>query len=218
MARIVSFTFNPFYENTYILYDTTGACVVVDPGCYTREEEEELADFISRQKLTPVLLLNTHCHIDHVLGNAFVAETWNIPLVMHRGELSQLQNVVNYAPSMGMHFKPGPDPQRFVEEGDIIEFGNTRLQVLFTPGHSPASVCFYCKEDGFIVSGDVLFYDSVGRTDLPGGNSATLMNSIRTKLLTLPDTVKVYAGHMQPTTIGRERNENPFINGAYAGW
>lgn len=216
MASIISFTFNAFYENTYVIYDRTGACVIVDPGCYDRAEEDDLVDAISKKGLKPALLLNTHCHVDHVLGNKFVSDTYQIPLVMHRGELPVLQNVVNYAPSMGLRYRPSPDPERFVVDGDTITFGETTLDVLYTPGHSPASVCFYCKADNFIVSGDVLFHDSIGRTDLPGGSMPTLMHSIRTKLMNLPDETKVYAGHMQSTTIGRERLHNPFLTGTYA--
>lgn len=215
MTRIASFTFNPFYENTYIIYDETGECVVVDPGCYTKEEREELADFISRQQLKPKYLLNTHCHIDHVLGNQFVADTWQVPLVMHKDELPVLHEVVNYAPTMGIYYQPSPEPSRFVEEGDVISFGNTELKVFYTPGHSPATVCFYCEKEKILVSGVVLFYDSIGRTDLPGGDYDTLISSIKTKLFVLPDDVTVYAGHMQSTTIGRERRLNPFLNGTF---
>jgi hydroxyacylglutathione hydrolase len=211
MASIVSFTFNPFYENTYVIYDETGECVVVDPGCYTKEEQEELGDFITKQRLKPKYLINTHCHIDHVLGNKFVADTWRVPLLMHKGELNGLHEVVNYAPTMGMNYKPSPEPEIFVEDGDKVTFGNTILDVIFAPGHSAASICFYCKAHKFIVSGDVLFRRSIGRTDLPGGNYETLINSINEKLLPLPDETKVYAGHMQPTTIGEERSENPFL-------
>ena len=218
MAQIASFTFNPFYENTYILYDKTGECVVVDPGCYTKAEQEELTDFITRQRLKPVLLLNTHCHIDHVLGNQFVADTYGVPLLMHKGELPVLHEVVNYAPTLGINYKQSPEPTLFRDEGDTVEFGETVLKVFFTPGHSPASICYYAEKDKFIVSGDVLFHDSVGRTDLPGGNSTTLLDSINRKLLSLPDDVTVYAGHMQKTTIGRERKMNPFINGTYVSW
>jgi len=218
MAGIISFTFNPFYENTYVVYDRTGRCVIIDPGCYDQAEEEELADTIRRKALTPVLLLNTHCHVDHVLGNKFVADTWKIPLVMHKGELPVLENVVNYAPSLGIYYKPSPQPTRFVEEGDTVEFGETKLKVFYTPGHSPASVCFYAEKDGFIVSGDVLFHNSVGRTDLPGGDPRTLFKSITEKLLTLPDATKVYAGHMQATTIGAERDHNPFLQVRVEDW
>jgi len=215
MARIASFTFNPFYENTYIVYDETGECVVVDPGCYTKEEREDLGGFITRNQLKPVYLINTHCHIDHVLGNKFVAETYGVPLMMHKGEIPVLEDVVNYAPTLGVHYQPSPEPEIFVDEPDLVRFGNTELKVFFTPGHSPASICFYNEKDKFLVGGDVLFYDSIGRTDLPGGDYETLISSIKTKLLVLPDDVKVYAGHMQATTIGRERKFNPFLNGTF---
>jgi len=215
MAQIVSFTFNPFYENTYIIYDETGECVVIDPGCYTKKEQLALSTFISENKLKPVFLLNTHCHIDHVLGNKYVAETYNLPFLMPEGEQIVLDEVVNYAPSMGMNYQKSPDPETFVVEGVDITFGNTVLKVISAPGHSPDSVCFYCEKDKFISSGDVLFYDSIGRTDLPGGNYQTLMESIKNKLMVLPDDVKVYAGHMQSTTIGRERKLNPFLNEKY---
>ena len=212
MAHIVSFTFNPFYENTYVIYDETGECVVVDPGWYSKEEMEELGDFITRQRLTPKYLINTQCHVDHVHGNRVVADTCLVPLLLHKGELPVLHEVVNYAPTMGMYYKCSPEPEIFVEEGDEVKFGNTVFKVLFTPGHSPASVCFYNAADKFIVSGDVLFKRSIGRTDLPGGNYETLIASINNKLMVLPDETKVYAGHMQPTTIGEERRENPFLN------
>ncbi len=212
MAQIVSFTFNPFYENTYIIYDETGESVVIDPGCYSKKEQLELSSFISEHKLKPVYLLNTHCHIDHVLGNKYVAETYNVPFLMPEGEQIVLDEVVNYAPSMGINYQKSPDAAIFVKEGVDITFGNTILKVISAPGHSPDSVCFYCEKDKFIASGDVLFFDSIGRTDLPGGNYTTLMESIKNKLMVLPDDVKVYAGHMQSTSIGRERKLNPFLN------
>lgn len=211
MSSIASFVMNPFYENTYIVWDETGECIIIDPGCYTKEEEEEIEDSIRQKKLTPKYLINTHCHIDHVLGNKFIADKYQVPLLMHKGEIPVLHEVINYAPSMGIYYKQSPEPEIFVEEGDTVHFGNTELQVLFTPGHSPASVCFYNEKEKYLIGGDVLFYDSIGRTDLHGGDYDTLMHSIHTKLMALPDDVKVYAGHMQTTTIGRERKMNPFL-------
>lgn len=211
MAHIASFTFNPFYENTYVIYDETGESVIVDPGNYSKTEDRELEEFISKHNLQPKYLINTHCHIDHVLGNKFVTDTYKVPLLMHKGEVPVLENVIIYAPSMGINYKGSPEPEIFVDEGDVVEFGNTRLEVLFTPGHSPASVCFYNAKDQFIIGGDVLFYDSIGRTDLPGGDYKTLINSIKNKLMVLPDNIKVYPGHMQSTTIGREKKVNPYL-------
>jgi glyoxylase-like metal-dependent hydrolase (beta-lactamase superfamily II) len=210
--KVQSFTFSPFAENTYILYDDTNSCVIVDPGCYGHEEEKQLSDFITTQKLKPVRLINTHCHIDHVFGIPFVTRQYELKPEMHRGEVIVLQ----FAPQSGMMFgtpvEPMPEPGAFIEEGDVITFGNTKLEVLLTPGHSPASICFYHRESKQLISGDVLFKGSIGRTDLPGGDYETLMNSIFTKLLELDDDVKVYPGHMEPTTIGEERRTNPFIH------
>jgi glyoxylase-like metal-dependent hydrolase (beta-lactamase superfamily II) len=210
--KIHSFTFSPFAENTYVLYDDTGECVIIDPGCYGRAEEKQLTDFISSQKLKPVRLINTHCHIDHVFGIPFVTRHYGLKLEIHKGEVIVLQ----FAPQSGMMFgtpvEPMPEPGAFIEEGDVITFGNTKLEVLLTPGHSPASICFYNREGKQLISGDVLFKGSIGRTDLPGGDYEALMNSIFTKLLDLDDDVKVYPGHMEPTTIGEERRTNPFIH------
>lgn len=215
MGGIASFTMNPFYENTYLIWDKAGKCAIIDPGCYTREEEDELTDFISKNKLIPELLINTHCHIDHVLGNKFIAEHYQIPLLMHHLELPVLHDVVLYAPSFGMYYKQSPEPALFADEGDVITVGEMELKVLFTPGHSPASICFYHEKEKYLIGGDVLFYDSIGRTDLPGGDYDTLISSLQNKVMLLPDDVKVYAGHMQATTIGRERKYNPFLTGAF---
>jgi len=214
MAQVKFFTFSPFSENSYIIYDDSKECIIVDPGCYTDEERQRLSKFISDNDLTPVRLINTHCHIDHVFGNRYVAETYKLPLEIHEGEIPVLESVPMVAKMYGIpnvQLSPDPDPNKFIKEGDTISFGNTKLSVLFTPGHSPASVSFYCKEDSFLIAGDVLFQGSIGRTDLPGGNFDTLLQSIINKFLPLPDDVIVYSGHGNPTSIGVERNSNPFI-------
>lgn len=213
MSRIASFTFNPFAENTYVVWDETMQCVIIDPGCYSREEKKELSDFISRNKLIPQYILNTHCHIDHVLGNYYLSTFYKIPLVMHSGEVPVLKAVETYADTMGIEYEVSPAPASFLADGDTFTFGSTTFDVLFTPGHSPASICFYNKREGYILSGDVLFLDSIGRYDLPGGNLDTLMQSIREKIMTLEDVVNVYPGHGPETTVGRERKFNPFLNG-----
>ncbi len=213
MSRIASFNFNPFSENTYVVYDDTLQCIIIDPGCYTREEKKELTDFIVGKKLLPQYILNTHCHIDHVLGNYFISETYRIPLAIHAGELPVLQAVDTYADTMGFVYEKSPDPEIFLEPGSAFSFGNTQLDILFTPGHSPASVCFYNKREGYVISGDVLFLDSIGRYDLPGGNLDTLLESIHSQLMTLKDIVNVYPGHGAQTTVGRERRFNPFLKG-----
>lgn len=209
--KVQTFTFNPFEENTYVLYDETGECVIVDPGCYDRAEQRQLTDFIAAKNLKPVRLINTHCHIDHVFGISFVCEHYGLKLEIHEGELIVLKFAKQAGMMYGTPVDDMPEPGSFLQEGDVVTFGNTKLEVLFTPGHSPASICFYDKESKQLISGDVLFKGSIGRTDLPGGNYETLMQNIFTKLMTLDDYVKVYPGHMDATTIGKERRNNPFI-------
>lgn len=210
MVQVQSFTFNPFSENSYVLYDETGESVIIDPGCYEKEEEEELKAFILSRHLTVKLLLNTHCHIDHVLGNDFVKRQFKVPFLIHPDELNVLRSVKVYAPSYGFQHYREVLPDGILQEGQRIIFGKSTLDVLFLPGHSPGHVGFYHPMQKFLVSGDVLFFRSVGRTDLPGGNSDTLLSSIQHKLFALPDEVTVYSGHGPITTLGEEKAENPF--------
>jgi glyoxylase-like metal-dependent hydrolase (beta-lactamase superfamily II) len=212
MIYVEPFTFNPFQENTYVLYDDTKSCLIIDPGCHTAQEQQVLANFIAVKELKPALLLNTHCHIDHVFGNKFVKELYNVPFQMHAADLSTLHAVPSYAPQWGFTVEPSPEPETLLNHGDMVQFGNSSLQVLFTPGHSAGSICFYSNEFGFVIAGDVLFHGSIGRTDLPGGDYDTLIDSIKTQLLPLADAVKVYSGHGPATTIGYERDHNPFLN------
>ncbi len=207
--KIQKFTFNDFMENTYVLYDETLECVVVDPGCNTKKEEDLLSGFIEKNKLVVKILFNTHCHIDHILGNAFVAETYNVPLSSHKGEIPVLEAGEMVSNMYGIQYKASPDMTMFYEENDLLEFGNTQLKVLFTPGHSPASISLYTK--GILIGGDVLFDNSIGRTDLPGGDHATLIKSIKEKLFVLPDDTIVYCGHGPETNIGKEKQFNPFL-------
>ena len=211
MISIKTFTCNPYQENTYILYDETLECVIIDPGMYTGEEQNTFLKFIADNKLKPVLLLNTHCHIDHVLGNKFVFDTYGLLPQFHQGELFVLNAVVAYAPQMGIRYDVSPQPEIYLSETGIISFGNSKLELIFAPGHSPAHLCFYNGENKILMGGDVLFYNSIGRTDLPGGNHAQLIKNIREKLFILPDDCKVYPGHGQPTTIGFEKQYNPFL-------
>jgi len=208
---IAIFTFNPFAENTYILYDESKKCVIFDPGCSNPEEQQQLTDFIESNKLTPVKLINTHCHIDHVLGNKFVSDNYNLPLTSHKGESGVLDMQPQVSTMYGIPYDPSPKITIFLDDGDIVTFGNTILKVFFTPGHSPASISFYNEEHGVVIGGDVLFQGSIGRTDLPGGDFETLSKSIREKLYVLPDDVVVYSGHGPSTTIGIEKRTNPFV-------
>ncbi|MEO0041279.1 MAG: hypothetical protein RL329_727 [Bacteroidota bacterium] len=206
------FTFNVFQENTYVLYDETKACIIIDPGCYTQAERNKLTDFIKHKGLTPKRLINTHCHLDHVFGNPFVATTYGLGLEIHPYEIPVLQNVDWAGKRFGVPVPTQPEPTAFIQEGDMITFGNTKLTTILAPGHSPGSLCFYNAEQGYLIGGDVLFYESIGRTDLPLGNHATLLQSIQNKLFVLPDETVVYSGHGGKTTIGHEKKYNPFLN------
>lgn len=205
------FTFNPFQENTYILYDETGDCVIVDPGCSTKKEENTLDEYIVTQNLKPVRLINTHCHIDHILGNKHVSEKYNLGLEIHEGELEVLNSGTMVSEMYGIGYDPSPSPSRFIKENEIISFGNTKLESILTPGHSPASLSFFNKKANILIAGDVLFRESIGRTDLPGGSMETLLLSIKNHVLTLGDQVLVFPGHGPKTTIGHERVNNPFL-------
>lgn len=212
MTQIQAFEFNPFGENTYVVWDETGECVLFDPGCYTQSERDTLRQFIEENNLRPVRLINTHCHLDHVFGNAFVVKTWGIGLEIHEAELPVLSSFEKVCQMYGVPFEDSqPMPVNFLEAGETLNFGNTKLKVLYTPGHSPASLSFYCEEAGFVVAGDVLFLESIGRTDLPGGNFETLLQSIRSQLFTLPDETLVYPGHGPATTVRHEKEYNPFL-------
>ena len=212
MIQVHQFTFNPFAENTFILFDETKKCIIIDPGCYSNDERIILSRFIQDNALEPVRLINTHCHIDHVFGNRYVAELYNLPLEIHKNEIPVLEAQSTVAQMYGIpDVQQSPDPSIFIEDHDIIQFGNSTLKVLLTPGHSPGSISFYSEENQFIISGDVLFQSSIGRTDLPGGDYNTLMESIFEKLMPLEDSVIVYSGHGDSTSIGVERKTNPFI-------
>lgn len=212
MITVQAFTFNEFQENTYVLYDETGECVIIDPGCYNPSEQRELVEFIDAHGLKPVKLLNTHCHIDHVLGNTFVAERFKLPLYLHEGELFTYNDTLRWTVLFGIAPLEVPENKVFVTEKDTITFGNSTLHIAFTPGHSKASITFYNLDEQFAIAGDVLFMESIGRTDLPGGNYETLIQSIQTQLFAWPDETRIYSGHGYPTTIGHERKFNPFLN------
>jgi hydroxyacylglutathione hydrolase len=211
MFTIYSFVFSPLAENTYLLFDDNKECIIVDPGCYFPNEREELEHYISFNQLQPKFLLNTHCHLDHVFGNQFVIETYAVPLYVHPDE----EVVLKYAPlaaeRWNLPFDNYNGPLLFLREGDTVQLGTDVLKVIAAPGHSPGHICFYCEEQGFLIGGDVLFRNSIGRTDLPGGNFETLIKNIRTKLFTLPDETVVYSGHGERTTIGFEKKHNPFL-------
>jgi glyoxylase-like metal-dependent hydrolase (beta-lactamase superfamily II) len=211
MLKIKSFTFNPFQENTYVL-SSQGEAVVIDPGNSNREESNLLDQYIENEKLKVKYLLNTHCHIDHVLGNYHVKEKYKVSFLMHEIDLPVLRSVKVYASNYGFPTYTECLPDSYLREGDEVEFGKIKAKVLFLPGHSPGHIGFYFESERKIFSGDVLFQSSIGRTDLPGGNFDTLIDSIHKKLFTLPDDVTVYSGHGPTTTIGEEKVSNPFCS------
>ncbi|HHP7242074.1 MAG TPA: MBL fold metallo-hydrolase [Cyclobacteriaceae bacterium] len=210
--EIKPFVFNPFMENTYIIFDKdTREAAVIDPGCYEPREQKELAEFIHNNELNVKLLLNTHCHLDHIFGNRFVQEKYNVGLGIHKNDLEMLRAAKVYAPGYGFDNFQDAEPEYFIEEGQTIAIGDNVFEIIFIPGHSPGHVGFYSAENKILISGDVLFQDSIGRTDLPGGDYNLLLENIHNKVLQLADDVVVYSGHGQNTTIGHERKNNPFV-------
>ena len=211
MIYIDFFTFSPIQENTYILWNEKSEALIIDPGCYFTAEQETVKSHITHKGLQPVQLLNTHCHLDHVFGNKWVAETYKLELFIHTLE----EKMLALAPASGLMYGLGFDnykgPLHFLNEGDAVHFGTDELLVIHVPGHSPGSICFYCKQQNFIIGGDVLFLESIGRTDLPGGSHEQLLKNIREKLFVLPDETIVYSGHGPQTTIGHEKMYNTFL-------
>ncbi len=211
MLQIHCFTFNPFQENTYLIINEEKQVWIVDPGMYDTRETNEFNDFISTNGLLPQAIINTHAHIDHILGIQHVKNTFKIPFLMHEKELPVLQGASNSAKMFGFNFTNVPKADGFITETEPLKLGKDEIEVRFTPGHSPGSVVFYSKEDKWVIGGDVLFNQSIGRTDLPGGNHATLLASIREQIFTLPDDTEVHPGHGPSTTIGFEKKHNPFL-------
>lgn len=211
MLSIKFFTFSPIQENTYVVYNENKECIIIDPGTYDDEEKETLKQFILDNNLIAKALVNTHCHLDHVFGNKFFSEEFGLKLQIHRNE----EVVLSYGPTAGLMYNLPFDNYQgdfiYLEDGDILQLGEDKLEIILAPGHSPGSICFYCKAQKFLIGGDVLFNRSIGRTDLPLGDHQTLLNSIKTKLFVLPDDVIVYSGHGRPTTIGEEKQFNPFL-------
>ncbi|MEJ6505652.1 MAG: MBL fold metallo-hydrolase [Crocinitomicaceae bacterium] len=207
--EVASFQFNGFQENTYIVIAPSKNCVIIDPGCYESHEEKELFDFIENKGLKPIALLNTHAHIDHVLGNSAVKEKYNIPFYLHQKDLATLHAVTNYAGVYGFQgYKTSPDPDFYLEDGSDLILEDIAFKVLFTPGHAPGHVVFYNKENKFVINGDVLFNGSFGRVDLPGGDLDILKSSIFEIMFELPEETVVYCGHGPETTIENEKKTN----------
>lgn len=211
MIQIKKFTFNQVQENTFVVYDETGECAIIDAGCYFDNERLELDTFIAEKQLKPVRLINTHCHFDHIMGITHCRTKYNLQFECHPDEAILVEQAEDHGDLFGIPMQPIAPPDIFFNEGDQLKFGNSYLQVIAAPGHSPGGVVFYNPEQKILIAGDVLFYGSIGRTDLPGGSFERLTENIKTKLLTLPEETVVYCGHGPETTIGFEKKNNPFL-------
>jgi glyoxylase-like metal-dependent hydrolase (beta-lactamase superfamily II) len=209
--KIKTLVLSPFDVNTYIVSDETGECVIIDPACYNSEENEILSDYIKSNNLKPVKLLNTHCHLDHVFGNKYISDTYNLNSESNINDLFLIENFTKTVSMYGLKASNPYKPGSFIDESNIIKFGNSELNILHIPGHSPGSIVFYNEKDKFAIVGDVIFAQSIGRTDLPGGNYETLISGIKTKLFKLDNNLVLFPGHGPSTTIGTEKRENPFL-------
>ena len=211
MISIKKFTFNPVQENTFVVYDETRECVIIDAGCYSQNERQELDSYLAVNQLNPVRMINTHCHFDHIMGVTHCRAKYHLDFEVHENEVPLVEQASEHGDLFGIPMEPVDAPDSFFQEGDRLTFGNSYLQVIEAPGHSPGGVVFYNPEQKMLIAGDVLFYGSIGRTDLPGGSFERLVGNIKTKLLTLPEETKVYCGHGPETSIGFEKRNNPFL-------
>lgn len=209
MLKVHTLPYNPWQENTYLISADNGECIIIDPGCLADHEQQHLVQYLKENNLTPTKLWNTHLHLDHVFGNRFVCDTFNLSAVAHKGDEFWIEKTVEYAGSMGIEVKENPPAiGTYFEDGQELEFGGSIIKIIHVPGHSPGGVVLYAEKEGFAIAGDVLFRDSIGRADLPGGDYDTLISGIKAKLLTLPAEVAVYPGHGPSTTIGYEKENN----------
>ena len=211
MITVKTLVFNPFRENTYIIFDDTRECIIIDPGCENAREQDELKSILQKYSLKPVMLINTHCHIDHILGNVFIKDTFSIPMLMHKLELPLLANSAQQGAFFGLETGKPAEPDSFIEEGDTIKFGESEFDVLHIPGHSPGGISLIGRQAKIAFTGDVLFQGSIGRSDLPGGDFNLLIKNIKEKLLTLDPGTIIYPGHGPATTVATESSSNPFL-------
>ena len=211
MIKVEKFVVNPLGENSYIVSDETGECIFIDPGFYYDEEHDEVKGYIKNNNLTPVKITNTHCHFDHIMGVEFVRNEFKIPFFAHTEDIFWVEKAIDQGKMFGFQMEPVAPADAFLVENEFVEFGNTKLKIIHVPGHSPGHVVFYSEPDKKLIAGDVLFYGSIGRTDLPGGNYNTLISNIKAKLFKLPDETVVYCGHGPETSIGFEKRTNPYL-------
>jgi hydroxyacylglutathione hydrolase len=211
MLALQNFTFNPFQENTYVIFNELNECWIIDPGMSNNTEENEIIAFIESKNLNPKAVINTHAHIDHILGIDFIVKNYKVPFYLHEKELPILNNASNTAKMFGFQYNGVESPVLFISEKEPLILGTDQIEIRFVPGHSPGSIALYYAVNNWVISGDALFAGSIGRTDLPMGNYDTLINSIKQELLSLPDETQVYSGHGPSTTIKTEREHNPFL-------
>ena len=212
MVQVKSFTFNFFNENTFVLWDDeTKESAIIDPGVYSSDEQITLTDFITNQHLNVKFLINTHCHIDHILGCKFVKEKFNPVYYAPEKDILLLENSVMQAQMFDINFEEPPSPDKLINDETELFLVDSKIVFLFTPGHTPGEYCLYLEKEKICITGDVLFKEGIGRTDLWGGDYDALINSIENKLFSLPDDVKIYPGHGDESTIGYEKQYNPFL-------
>ena len=213
MLQFESFVFNPFAENTYVIYDDNSKeCVIIDPGCGTPAEENQLFGFIDSHRLKPMLAINTHGHIDHILGNGAVKKRYGINEAAHPNVKNDFLRSRQQTAMFGLPLMGDCDlPDRDLEDGEVIKVGESTLEVICTPGHAEGSISLYAEIEGWVFTGDALFCRSIGRTDFPGGNYETLRKSIKERLFHLPDDTEIFSGHGESTTIFDEKRYNMFL-------
>jgi glyoxylase-like metal-dependent hydrolase (beta-lactamase superfamily II) len=211
MIKIKKFVVNPLQENSFVIYDESGECIFIDPGFYYEEEHDEIREFVKEKGLKPVKIVNTHCHFDHIMGVEWLRKEFNIPFFAHPDDEFWIERAVAQGEMFGFEMKPVNKVDGLISESEKIQFGNSELQAIHVPGHSPGHVVLFHQNSKQLIAGDVLFYGSIGRTDLPGGNYQTLISGIKNKVLTLPPDTKVYCGHGSETTIDFEKANNPFL-------
>lgn len=210
--EIYKFVFSPIEVNTYILADKSGDCAIIDCGCYDKMESDRLEKFIRDKKINPVLLLNTHCHLDHIFGNKFILDKYNLKTLSSEYDEMNRTDAVHHALLFGLTMDNSPEPGGFITDNQVLTFGTTELVALHVPGHSSGSLAFYSERNGCVFTGDALFAGSIGRTDLPGGDYDTLINSINTRLFVLPPSTVVYPGHGDETSVEKEMKSNPYFS------
>jgi hydroxyacylglutathione hydrolase len=211
MIKVEKFVVNPLQENSYIVSDETGQCIFIDPGFYFEEEFNEIKDYLAANNLNPVLIANTHCHFDHIMGVEYVRNEYGIPFKAHPDDAFWIEKAVEQGQLFGFKMKEVRAPDSFFQYDEELKFGNTSFQIIHIPGHSPGHVVFYNSDEKILIAGDVLFYGSIGRSDLPGGDSQQLVSNIKNKLFLLPDETSVFCGHGPETTLGFEKRSNPFL-------